>query len=300
MKNHILALTVALLAAMSLGAKAQILALDTFDEDPDSTVLFPGLTAASTGAASPQIGGAYKLISNGTASYNSTGSPFTVSNPTGTNGSIAFHNSGQDIYLPFVNSTTVSSASVFTGFDINVSTATTKGDYFLSFDGTSGYVDRVFIESSGSGFQIGLSEGSSTGVYTQVGGTTPVLSFGTTYRFVLEGDFSAVAAGTSETETAELYQVPVTPSTTDIASDVTAGTYLSATGTETSAGYQSAIGVAFRQGGTGSAPTLSLDNVVAATDYLDAAVPEPATYATIFAGLLLLGFVIRHRARARA
>ncbi len=70
------------------------------------------------------------------------------------------------------------------------------GDYFAGFGGTSGssvtsLFARLFAKSSGSGYQLGITNNSGTGTSTTY--YTTDLSFGTTYLVVVKHDFNGTS-----------------------------------------------------------------------------------------------------------
>jgi hypothetical protein len=189
--------------------------------------------------------------------------PIFVTN-TATNGNVTLTTTGQDVNRQFTP--VVTSGNVYLSADITVSGAGT-GDYFIHLDDgtTFDFYDRTYIKSSGSGFVMALGTSSGTAVTY---GTT-VLSFNQTYRMVAEYD------GVGATTGAELYINPTDP--------VYGGDNLYVAGTVTGTGATSISGVNLRQGTTGSAPGVTVDNVTVAT------VPEPASL--ILGGLGLIGLI---------
>ena len=276
MKKQLLALTVVLLA-LGLNAKAQTIYDNEPFSYPDGTPLYSGTAINLSNGQSPAAGEVWNAISSPTTN------PLTV-----TGGALVLKTTGDDDTLSFASggvATTVMSGSVYAGFDLNLSADTTPQGYFLAFDtaptNTSSFSARVFAEASGSGYILGLSLETSTGTYQTV---PTVLSFGTTYRVVVEDDL-----GTG----ADLYIAP----TDAVQGDQTGFITLSGI-TDTSAGA-----VLIRQGSTGSSPSGTIDNLVVSNDFADAAVyvasvPEPSTYAALLGGLILVG-VATHRRFAK-
>jgi hypothetical protein len=194
-------------------------------------------------------------------------SPIAVAN-TATNGNVTLTTTGQDVNRVFTPAAT--SGSVYLSADITVSAAGT-GDYFIHLgDGTTtDFYDRTYIKASGTGFVMALGTSSGTAVY----GTT-VLAFNTTYHFVDEYDFVSGLAN----DTASLYINPTDP--------IFGGDNLYVAGTTTGTDATSISSVNLRQGTTGAAPNVTIDNITVAVP--DAPVPEPASLAVLTLGAAAL------------
>ena len=203
-------------------------------------------------------------------------------------GVVSLLTTGQDAYSAFGSAvSTGAGGSVFAGLDLNVSAAQALGDYFLHYTatvgGTSGFYDKLFARSSGSGFLLGIQDNNGT---TNWGST--VLSFNTTYRVVSEEDF--VAGGLNDT-----FAVYVNPTDLNVAGNNTP--YLTATWNGPSAEATSYAEVSLRQGVATQAPTLTLYNLVVSTSFSDvAAVPEPSALALVLVGGLAWSRVLRRKA----
>jgi len=220
---------------------------------------FPDPNGALLGQ-SAQIGsGVWSLTS-------STVNPIQVNN-----GLVVLVNSGQDAYDALSSPVSTSAGgSIFVGLDLNVTAAQATGDYFLHFcstvGGTSGFYDKVWVKSSGSGFVLGSQDNNGTVIY----GST-VLTLGTTYRLVTEEDFVPGALN----DTFEFY---VNPTDLSVAANNTA--YLSATWSGAGAEASSYAEINLRQGTAAAAPSETIDNLIVGSAFSNVSViPEPSTVA---------------------
>jgi hypothetical protein len=208
------------------------------------------------------------------------------------NGAIAIGSSGQDVYSPLTTPTILSDGqSIYFSVAINVSAAQSGGDYFLHFTPNAGnftlFYSRLFIKSVTGGFELGwLGTSGGTGLPTY--GTT-VLSLNTPYQVVMAYNFSAT---TPTNSTGAVYVNPTDPNVGNNTAYLTAN-WLTTTTPDTN----SIAAVNFRQGSAGSAPTLTVDNLVVATSFSDVVtVPEPSTLALAgLGGLACLGALRRKR-----
>ncbi len=227
---------------------------------------------------SPQIGTGVWTIT-GTSTVN----PINVNN-----GSVTLANTGQDAYGQLSSPvTTASGGSLFVGLDLNVSAAQAGGDYFLHFTtvvgATSGFYDKLWAQSSGSGFVLGIQASSGT---TNWGST--ILSFGTSYRVVTEEDFVSGAAN-------DTFAVFVNPTDLSVAGNNTPYATLTWNGAVAEASQYAEIN--FRQGTASIAPTETIDNLVVSSTFSDvSAVPEPSTLALGFVGGLAGLVALRRKA----
>lgn len=205
--------------------------------------------------------------------WNQTGT--TATNPVqvnvaGSNGSVVLGPTGQDVNHGL--STSITSGSVYYGADINLSAVQT-GDYFLHFAAsttdTSTFVGRLFAQAATGGYVLGLTTGSGTPTY----GTT-VIPLNTTVRVIARYD---LVPGTGN-DTGALFVNPTgTTEGTPYAVATTVGTDATTIGS-----------INFRQGGTSSSPSLTIDNLSVATTYAEV-VPEPSSLVLLpAAGLLAL------------
>jgi len=190
-----------------------------------------------------------------------------------TSGAAIIGTSGQDIYHAFDSTASATAGTtLFVGASLKVTAAQSGGDYFLNLSDpagtTSNFYGRLSAKSSGAGFVLGISGGSTTFTY----GTT-VLNLNQTYNVVYAWDF--VTGLLNDT-----FAVYVDPNSTNRAS-LTA--YLSATwntGTEPT----SLTSINLRQGSSGSAPSVSVYSL-AASNNLAAFTFIPAPGAVALIGL---------------
>jgi len=212
-------------------------------------------------------------LTNGTSTVN----PVQVSN-----GRVLMSATGQDLNAPLASPLTLTDGMTFTiGATINVTSATTSGDYFLHWSpalNSTTFLSRLFLKSDGaSGFLIGYVETSGTGASLTYG--TESLTYGTDYQVVIA--YNSVAGPANDT--ALVYVNPT--------GDLSANTpYLSDTWNSTT-GETSTVGaINLRQGGATSGAVLAVDNLSVQL------VPEPATGALL--GLGVLGLLVSRRRQA--
>lgn len=194
-----------------------------------------------------------------------------------TNGQVPLVTNGQDAYRAF--SSTVPNANgtgIYTGFDVTVTSAAT-GDYFFHLSDPAGtttyFYQRIFVKSATGGYVLGLVDTSGTGSATTYG--TTVLQLNQPYHISVAWNFVGNA---TNKDTFSLYVNPT---------DAVEGSntpYLTHTWTSTSMAEPAQLSAAnLRQGTNGSAPGVTLDNVVVATTFGEV-VPEPATLALLAVG----------------
>jgi len=179
------------------------------------------------------------------------------------NQAVALANMGQDAYRSFSSSIPgTAGTSFYVGLNVVVSAAA-SGDYFLHTVVTGGNISgqsaRLYVQSSGSGFVLGIAP-QTTGLSY---GTT-VLSLNTDYRVVLRYNF----VSGSGNDSMALY---VDPASSVEGNNSTYATATAAGGTDPSA----AGAINFRQGTAGMAPTVTADNLTIATTFAEAIVPVP-------------------------
>jgi hypothetical protein len=155
---------------------------------------------------------------------------------------------------------------IHTALDITVSTATAAGEYFshLGDGGTAAFFQRLFVRSSGAGYQLGILE-TSGGANTPVYGTT-VLPFGQQQR--VDINWTPVAGPTND-----MFDVLVN-----------SAAYVSKTWTSPTAEPPLIKSAHLRQGGAASSAALTVDNYSVEAPTV---VPEPATIML----LGILGFI---------
>lgn len=212
---------------------------------------------------------------------NSTTNPLMITSPgltfpghpgSGVGGAVSMLNTGQDDYRPFAP---VNSGDVYLSFLMNVSAVQT-GDYFIALGTSSAqfnYIARLFLKSSGAGFNVGISKSNET---PQQYGTT-VYNLNTTYLVAVKYSFAGPAAD-SANSTSDPISVYVVPSGSSIASEPTPeiNGYLHS-GKNDAADLAS---VTLRQGSTSSAATLTVDAIRVGNTW-EAATSAAVDYANV-------------------
>jgi hypothetical protein len=208
----------------------------------------------------------------------------TATNPIQVNnGVVTIGPTGQDVGANFSAAKT-DGTSIYSGFDITLTSGSAGGDYFFSLLSGTGQFDRLYAVTSGSGFVLGLQ--SSTGDTISYG--SGILSLNTTYRIVLSWNFIAGA----KNDTFNLYVSP-----TDLTTEANNTPYMTYTWGANGANEPTNItGVLLRQGSGG--PTLNFDNLLIDSTFAGAAIPEPSTYAMMGLGAALLVGIQRFRRKS--
>ena len=160
--------------------------------------------------------------------------------------------------------------SLYFGLTLNVSAAQ-AGDYFMHFTPNAGnsslFYDRVFVQTNSGGYLLGLLGTSGAGTATY---GTQVLSFGTSYNFVLAYNYFSA---TTNSAIDAIYINPTDPAVGNNTAYLTAAWQGSADTNQIAA-------VNFRQGSSTLAPTLTVDNLVVSQTFGDTVpAPEPSTIA---------------------
>jgi hypothetical protein len=161
-----LSAAVMLTAALSVSGQSAILLVDDFPVDGTPP---PGWTVVSGTGGQAVVDGQLAITASGTGA--GTG----------------------DYWKPL--SSSVSSGTVFAGYDLTVTSAPTDaGDnYFSHFAvnnvGGAGFFSRVSLNLSGTDTVLGLAESTTSGSVPNVLGTTP-LELNQTYRVVQSYDFT--------------------------------------------------------------------------------------------------------------
>lgn len=172
--------------------------------------------------------------------------------------SVRLDTTGQDVYRDLYINTT--SGNLYTSFMLNVSSATTTGDYFYAYlpqNVTNNYTARLWIRAArAAGFYfIGVSKGTDAVVYS-----TDSFQTNTTSLVVLKYQFNA---GTTPNDSVTLYNFTgIVPSTEPNIS--VAATIGGITADATALGR-----VALRQGGSTNAPRLFIDGIRVANTWTD-------------------------------
>jgi hypothetical protein len=263
-------------------------------KQPATLVLFSAIATFGTSIFSaPILSDNFNSYNNGAlvgqGNWAQTGS--SVVNPVQVNsGVVSLTTSGQDVYDPFTSAVTLTDGqSLYIGMTLDVSAAQTAGDYFLHFDPTVGdasaFYDRLFVKATTGGYLLGW-EGTAAGGGTVAYGTG-VLTLGTSYDIVLAYNYSAA---TTTAATAAIYVNPTDPTI----GNNTAYQTFAWTGTGADTNLISEVNL--RQGTASSAPTLTLDNLVASESFGDVVpAPEPSTLALAAFGGLASLFVLRRK-----
>ena len=230
----------------ALRHQSGVLAAPLLDENFDYggtpgnlTVMSGGLWVAHSGAGTNPI--QYAITSLVMPSYVSSGIA----------GSAVFDLSGEDENRTFAEQT---GSVVYFASLVNLSMATTAGDYFMHFkNSTTGFAARLFARDSAGALQFGIGT-SSTPTY----GTTN-FAYNTTYLVVAKHDQVSGAS--------DVFVL-------DSCSSTEPAPLASATGTP----LASILGIAIRQGGATTGPNGTVDGIRVADNWADAAtcyVPPP-------------------------
>lgn len=210
-------------------------------------------------------GGTALTSAGWTQSQTTSTNPLTIATPgltfpghggSGVGGAVSMANTGQDVYREFGP---VSAGDVYLSFLMNVSAAQATGDYIMALSPSSlqtNYIPRLFIKSSGTGFNVGVSKSNET---PQQYGTT-VFNFNTTYFVAVK--YSFVGTSTDANDPVSVY---VVPSGSSIAAEPTPEI-----SSYTNSGKNDATDLGFvtiRQGTATSAPTLVMDAIRVGTDW---------------------------------
>ena len=240
-KLRTLALAVAVVAGSGAAARATVVINETFSYPDGNLVGHGAWTAHSAAGSMPvQVTGGHAVLNQGAGSREDVNDAFTALSAGGT---------------------------MFAGFDFT-NTGDTANVYFAHFlVNSSVFHDRLWVTapSSGGNYGIGFGDGASI-----ASAWASDLTFGTTYRAVIELDFDTLSE--------HLWINPVDQTSTN----------LSVTGS----GSGAIVGFAMRQA-TGATSTQTVDNLIVATTFSEAlGVPSPAS-----AALLALGGLIGSRRR---
>jgi hypothetical protein len=207
-----------------------------------------------------------------------------VSN-TATNGIVTLTNTGQDVRHNFNGGTAVTSGSVFYDADINVTSAAT-GDYSLHFiapNSTSLFYGRLFFKTGTAPNTFDMALGTSSGTPSTTTAYGADLPLNTTIHVLVRYDINP---GTADDSGA----IFVNPTTVDGSGDTV---YMAAVNQGADVTASGIGGIALRQGTTGLAAGLTVDNYRA---FLSP-VPEPSSLALLgMAG----GAVLVRRLRRKA
>jgi hypothetical protein len=242
------ALVAAALGSSASAASAAVVLSDNFDAYTNGNLSTQGGWTATAAAATPmQVAGAADKY-------------------------VQFGTSGQDEYKAFSSVIPHTDGNTLTtSFTLNASAAAAAGDYFIHLSdpvGTaSNFYQRLFIKSSGTGYQLGLL-GSAT---STPGYGSGVLNFNQDYDIDIAWTFVAGAKNDTFVITAD--NTNYLNYTWDVASAAEPTAQISAAN--------------FRQGTAANSGTVQVDDLV-----IDGIVPEPTGL-----GVLAMGAVLAFRRR---
>lgn len=203
--------------------------------------------------------------------------------PTGGSASLPGGNFKEAV-LPFTT-TPVNSGTIYFSFAFNLSSLPTATAYSFGFNSSTSFASTLWLQASGGGYQIGLSNRSS--------GSTPVYDstvFATGTTVFVVGSYEFVS-GTAN-DVSKLWINPSSATFDDLA--IPSATLTSTGGTD-----MTSINSFLIRGATGS-PAGTFDELRIGTTWASvtpAAIPEPSTYAAVLGALALAGVVLRRRSR---
>jgi hypothetical protein len=223
----------------------------------------------------------------GSGTWQQTGSnpanPLTVSSNALNIGTF-----GQDAYGTYTQGVPITAGNrLYTGVDINVSTATASGFYFLHMSRSAGsqslFLQPIYIRSSGAGFQVGIA--STSGTAANYGST--ILNFNQTYRVVSSWEFAAGAAN-------DVMNVYIDPTNAIQGNNTPYIANHQWAGDSEPTGFLPAVNI--MQGAASMSPSLSIDRLVVTNDFGVVSfipVPEPSLVFGLSFGVM--GLLVRLR-----
>jgi hypothetical protein len=214
-----------------------------------------GLVLGSSGNWSSNSGIAGTLVTTtGSLTY-STYYPGNIGNK------VAIVNGSSEDAITSFTSQSGTGLKVYASFLINVTAATASGDYFIHFlSGTASFKSRVFIKSSGTGFDLGIDGDGSSPTYVA---PTTAYVFNTTYLVVIAYTFNAGA----NDDIVSLWVNPDISTTTEPAPIVTKSV---------ATDYTSLSALGLRQA-SGNTPSLSVDGIKIGTSWASSTLPISLT-----------------------
>lgn len=241
-------------ASLSITLWGQLL-VDDFSYTVGTNITANGWTAHSSGGTNPIKVAASGLSYPGYAS-------------DGVGNAATFTTNGEDDNRVFASQT---SGSVYVSFMINITSASTTGDYFFHFGPnpfvSSGFFAKVFVKQDGSNnLAFGIAKTLGTVAYTAFS-----YSLNTTYLITEKYSFNT---GTTTDDQVNLWVNPAlggAESTPDV-TQTDAGTDATGIG-----------GVAIRQGASSYAPVGIIDGIRVATSWNGIPLPVELTTFTAFA-----------------
>jgi hypothetical protein len=178
---------------------------------------------------------------------NTSGLTYTGSPSSGVGFDATFTTTGQDAYKAI---TAITSGSIYASFFLNISSAQAAGDYCLGLITGTGispaFATRVYIRSSGGGFNFGIAKGSQAAAYEATVRTTA-----TTYLVVVKYTYNTVNA------TDDIINLWVDPA---LGGTEGAATITTVAGT-TDASATGISGFFIRQGTASNAPAGQVDGI---------------------------------------
>ncbi|RJP61095.1 MAG: T9SS C-terminal target domain-containing protein [Ignavibacteriales bacterium] len=200
-------------------------------------------------------------VSSGTSNVLTVGaSGLTFPNYPGVAGNaLPMVSTGEDVYKAY---TPVSSGSVYLSFLLNVSAAQT-GDYFIALSQSTSqtnYYARLHIKASGAGYVMGISKNNEVSGGALYG--TSELVFNQTYPIVVKYTFNTVDA-TDDAISVYVIKDATWPEVEPATPEVGPYTY-AAKADAADLGY-----ITYRQGGSSSGPTLTIDEIRIRTNWLE-------------------------------
>jgi uncharacterized repeat protein (TIGR01451 family) len=246
-------LTLVLLAMLSISFSAQATSIESLPAQPQALLLAEDFDYGAT-AMSLTIASGNWVAHSGAGSvpvqYITTSLSMPGYGSSGVGGAatvaISSINSAEDVNRSF---TSQISGTMYFAALVNVSAATSGGDYFLHFKNasTSGFPARVAARSDTGTLRFGLSASSASPVYN----TTISYTFGTTYLVVAKYNI-----GTGATA---LYVLDTFSSIEPATAVVSFTTGITETVQQ----------IAIRQGGNTTRPTATIDGIRVATTWAD-------------------------------
>ncbi len=216
--------------------------------DYTATTKLSDLCWGVQGIATPNV-----TVSTGSLSYSGYGS-------SGVGNSVTL-GSGEDVNKAFTPQTT---GSVYASILVNVTAATTTGDYFFHFGDsplTANFRGRVFVKKDASGnLAFGISNASGTVSYSAFSYT-----INTTYLLILKYEIISGAGN----DITKLYINPLLNAPEHASTTIN--------GTDAMTDLASVASIALRQGGSTTAPTVQVDGLRVSTNWEDIVGVIPTT-----------------------
>lgn len=237
----------------SSGISAQLLVED-FDYTVGSLLTANGwITHSGAGTNS-------ETVSTSSISYTGYAS-------SGVGAEVALATTGEDVNKGFTSQTT---GSVYAAFIVNVTSATTTGDYFIHFAATTGtnvttFGARLWAKKDASNnLSFGISKSSTAANLSYTGFT---YSLGTSYLMVIKYNFVTGATN----DNCELFINPV------IGNPEPVSTLKTLQVDDATADLPAIQSICLRQGNSSNAPIVKIDGIRVSTIWTEAVTPGTAT-----------------------